>query len=234
MRYITTLAVVLVVASGCLLFIYDKNGGSMDLSSTDVKIVVSGSMAGEPRIQYNIQTIPVESMVFIRKVPPGDDAQSFYSSLKVGDVLTFDYRHPVSKENMVVTHRIISISESEGVYTYTCKGDSIADDPTNGSVQVVTSASGDVIGKVVGVSHALGQAVVFLSTGSGKVCLIVIPCIILIISEIGNIVHILKKGDEKEFGVQVGSEEPVPAEVEFTNIITGQDRSDDDLYFRRS
>lgn len=233
-RYITTLAVVLVVASGCLLFIYDRNGDSLDLSNTDVKIVVSGSMAGEPRTQYDIQTIPVESMVFIRKVPQDDDAQSFYSSLKVGDVLTFDYRHPVSKENMVVTHRIISISESRGVYTYTCKGDSIADDPTNGSIQIVTSASGDVIGKVVGVSHTLGQAVVFLSTGLGKVCLIVIPCIILIVSEIGNIIHVLRKGDEEEPEVPMGSEEPVPTEVEFTNIIMGQDRSDDDLYFRRS
>ena len=234
LRYISTVAVVLVMASGCLLFIYDRNGGSLDLSDTDVKIVVSGSMAGEPRTQYDIQTIPVESMVFIRKVPQRDDAQSFYSSLEVGDVLTFDYRHPVSKENMVVTHRIISISESGGVYTYTCKGDSIDDDPTNGSVQIVTSASGDVIGKVVGVSHILGQAVVFLSTGIGKVCLIIIPCIILIVSEVGNIVRVLKNGDDEEAEVPEEPEESVFTDVEFTNIITEQDRSDDEQYFRRS
>ena len=233
-RKVIPIAAIIVVIGSATGYAWYQNGGSLDFSETDYKIVVSGSMAGEPRDQYDISTIPVGSMVFIHKVPSGDGAEAFYSSLQVGDVLTFDYTHPVSHEDMVVTHRIISITESGGVYTYTLKGDSIADDPTNGSVQVVTSASGDVIGKVVGVSYALGQAVVFLSTGSGKVCLIVIPCIILIISEIWNIVRILKKGDEKEPKVTIGSEEPVLTEVEFTNIITGQDRSDDDLYFRRS
>lgn len=194
-KFATIAVLVLLSASACALFVYDRNGGSLDLSDTDVKIVISGSMDGEPRSQYDIPTIPVESMVFIRKIPEGDDSQQFFSSLEVGDVITFEYRHPVSKETMVVTHRIIAMTEASGMYTYTCKGDSIADDPTNGSVQVVTSASGDVIGKVVGVSHVLGQAVVFLSTGMGKVCLIVIPCLILIVSEVGNIIRILRRGD---------------------------------------
>ena len=178
------------------------NGDSLDFSNTDAKIVVSGSMDGEPR-DYPIRTIPTGSMVIIHEVP--SDSQSFYSSLKVGDVLTFDYRHPVSGESMVVTHRIIDISESSGVYTYTLKGDSIADDPTNGSVQTVTSDSGDVIGKVVGVSHWLGVLAVFLSTWTGKLCLVLIPCVILIVSEARNIVRILRGGDGDQ------SEEPADA-----------------------
>lgn len=189
---IAVLAVIVVCGLGYVIHI---NGDSLDFSHTETKIVVSGSMDGEPR-DYPIKTIPTGSMVVIHRV----DGSDFYSSLKVGDVLTFDYVHPVSKEKMVVTHRIIEISENDGVYTYTLKGDSIADDPTNGSVQIVTSDSGDVIGKVVGVSHWLGELVVFLSTWMGKFCLIVIPCVLIIIYEIGNIVRALRmKGDtEKE------------------------------------
>ena len=186
---VATIIAVLVICS--LGYVIHLNGDSIDITDTEVRIVVSGSMDGEPR-DYPIRTIPTGSMVVIHKV----DGADFYSSLKVGDVLTFDYTHPVSKENMVVTHRIIDISEKNGVYTYTLKGDSIADDPTNGSVQVVTSDSGDVIGKVVGVSHWLGESVIFLSTWTGKLCLIVIPCILIIIYEVGNIVRALRMKDE--------------------------------------
>ena len=193
-RTLVVLAVAVVSVSAFTGYLWDRNGGSLDFSDTDVMIVISGSMDGEPRTQYEISTIPLGSMVFVRNVP-SDPAgkEGFYSSLGVGDVLTFDYEHPVSHETMVVTHRIIDISGSEGAYTYTLKGDSIADDPTNGSVQVVTSQSGDVIGKVVGVSHWLGELVVFLSTWTGKACLILIPCAILIVSEVRSILRNARK-----------------------------------------
>ena len=190
---IVAIVVIVAVVIGGVGYIIHINGDSLDFSHTDAKIVVSGSMDGESR-DYPIRTIPTGSMVVIHKV----DGNDFYSSLKIGDVLTFDYTHPVSKENMVVTHRIIEISESNGVYTYTLKGDSIADDPTNGSVQIVTSDSGDVIGKVVGVSHWLGELVIFLSTWTGKLCLIVIPCVLIIVYEIGNIVRALRMKDGGE------------------------------------
>ena len=167
------------------------NGGSLDLSDTEVRIVVSGSMDGEPR-DYGISTIPTGSMVFIEKVS-GD---GFYRSLDVGDVLTFHYSHPVSREDMVVTHRIVAISEDAGRYTYTLTGDSMADDPTNSSVQTVTSDSGDIIGKVVGVSPVLGKVAVFLSSWTGKVCLILVPCAILVASETRNILRILREGKD--------------------------------------
>lgn len=204
-RSMLTISIVAVIAACSLGYVFHINGNSMDFSDTEAKIVVSGSMDGQPR-DYPIKTIPAGSMVIIHRVPA--DSQSFYSSLKVGDVLTFDYVHPVSKESMVVTHRIIDISESAGVYTYTLKGDSIADDPTNGSVQTVTSASGDVIGKVVGVSHWLGVLAVFMSTWTGKLCLVLIPCIILIVSEVRNIVRILRNGGEED-GSQDSQDEPV-------------------------
>lgn len=194
-RAVVASLVVAVAVVSSVLYIWDCNGNSLDFSDTDVMIVISGSMDGEPREQYEIETIPVESMIFIRDVPSNpDEAESFYASLRVGDVLTFDYRHPVSGEQMVVTHRIVGISEGNGIYTYTLQGDTIADDPTNGSVQVVTSSSGDVIGKVVGVSHWLGMVAVFVSQWYGKVALILIPCLILIASEIQNIIRVIRNG----------------------------------------
>ena len=192
-RSVSVAVIAAIAVSAFAGYIWHCNGGSFDFSDTDVMIVVSGSMDGEPRSEYPIESIPVECMVFVREVPssPGD-AASFYGSLRVGDVLTFHYTHPVSHEDMIVTHRIIGISESGGTYTYMLQGDSIADDPTNGSVQTVTSESGDVIGKVVGVSHWMGVLTVFLSNWYGKATLILIPCTVLIASEVRNIVRILR------------------------------------------
>ncbi|WII07629.1 hypothetical protein PED39_00080 [Methanomassiliicoccales archaeon LGM-RCC1] len=192
-RFIPTmLLIVLVIFAGY--YIYDHNDGfGFD---TELKVVVSGSMDGEPRDQYDIKSIPLGSLVWIKKVP--SDSDTFYSSLREGDVLTFNYRHPISGENMVVTHRIISIEQGNGGFTYTLKGDSIADDPTNGSVQKVTSYSGDIIGKVSGVSPWLGQLVIFMSTLEGRICLIGIPCAIIVLAEFNSIrknMASLRRGD---------------------------------------
>lgn len=181
-------AVLLLVC--CIGYVIHLNGNTVDFSDTELMVVVSGSMDGEPR-DYEISTIPVSSLIFIHKVSD----QSDYASYKIGDVLTFNYVHPVSKESMVVTHRIIDIKENSGVYTYTLKGDSIADDPTNGSVQIVTSDSGDIVGKTVGVSYWLGLLVVFLSSWVGKACLVIIPCVILIAAEASNIIRITRMKD---------------------------------------
>ncbi len=196
-RTLATVAVAVFVIAVSLGYAAHINGGTLDFSDTEAKIVVSGSMDGGPR-DHPIRTIPTGSLVVIHRVT----GQDFYSSLEVGDVLTFDYIHPVSKESMVVTHRIVSVSESSGVYTYTLKGDSIADDPTNGSVQTVTSDSGDVIGEVVGVSHWLGVLAVFMSTWTGRFCLVLVPCIILIVSEVRNIIRILRNGDGENVPVE--------------------------------
>jgi len=204
-------AIVVIVVVAAVGYVFNLNGNSLNFSDTELRIVVSGSMDGEPREQYEIETIPTGSAVFISEVPTSESARNeFYSHLQVGDVLTFNYMNPVSKENMVVTHRIIDIKESGGVYTYTLAGDSIRDDPTNSSTQVVTSDSGDVIGKVTGVSHVLGVVITFLSTWYGKVIVIIIPCILLIISESRNIYNILKGNKESEESGLTDEQEVLP------------------------
>lgn len=166
-------------------YLYSLNGNSLDFGNTDTRVVVSGSMDGEPRSEYDIETIPVGSMVFIHEVPDGPYAYDFYSSLRIGDVVTFHYKNPVTRENMVVTHRIIDISDSSGDIKFTMAGDAIRDDPTNTSKQVVYASSGDMIGKVVGVSPVLGDITVFISSATGKAVLIGIFAALLAVIWVG-------------------------------------------------
>lgn len=201
-------AVLVAVLVCCVGYAAHLNGDSLDFSHTDARIVISGSMEGEPR-DYPISTIPVKSLVVIHKV----NGDSFYSDLRVGDVLTFNYEHPVTYENMVVTHRIIAIDEQPSGYIYTLRGDFVDadDDPTGGSVQYVTSSSGDVIGKVVGTSLWLGKAVIFMSTWTGKVCLVLIPCLILIVAELATLIRNLRAPEDGSDGDpegQQGEEDP--------------------------
>ena len=217
---VVKLVIAVVLVSVLLGYVYDRNGGSFDFSDTQVRIVISGSMDGEPREQYDIETIPVKSMVFISEVPTTEPARShFYQSQEVGDVLTFDYTHPVSHEHMVVTHRIIDIQSSGAGYTFTLAGDSIRDDPTNSSTQTVTSWSGDVIGEVTGVAPWLGALTVFISTTTGKVVLVLIPCMILIASETRNIVRILRGKDDGGQTVEDGSDAVPEEDVTITDRV---------------
>ena len=173
------LAVALVIIVPVFGYLCHLNGGSANFLDTEVRVVISSSMDGEPREEYEIETIPVGSLVFIHKVPSGmEDAYGFYKSLKVGDVVTFHYTNPVSRENMVVTHRIVEIANSGGDIKFTMVGDSIVDlndEPgtySEGETQVVYASSGEMIGKVVGVSPELGSFVIYISSAQGKAVLI--------------------------------------------------------------
>lgn len=181
-------------------YVYHLNGDSLDFSGTDVRVVVTGSMDGELRTEYDIDTIPVESAVFIHKVPDGPSAYAFYTSLKIGDVVTFHYKNPVTREDMIVTHRITDISDSYGDIKYTMAGDAIIDDPTNSSVQVVYASSGDIVGKVVGVSQILGSLMVFLSSADGKAILLGAFASILFLIWFGPAIfkHVSKDRTKKE------------------------------------
>lgn len=201
---VVTVAIVGLIAG----YAFHLNGNSLDFGDTEVKVVISASMDGEPREEYPIKTVPVKSLVVIHDVPSDESGRNgFYASLNVGDILTFYYNNPVSGERMVVTHRIVDIQSTvdtfgEMHYTFTLKGDSVADDPTNTSTQTVTSDSGDIIGEVVGVSVVLGNIVIFLSSWFGKFVFIVGLCTVIIISQLHSLYHTLKseklKGDVPE------------------------------------
>ena len=185
---VVKLVIAVVLVSVLLGYVYDRNGGSFDFSDTQVRIVISGSMDGEPRTEYDIESIPVGSMVFIKEVPTEPHDKGFYSSLEVGDVVTFHYTHPVSKENMVVTHRIVKVVDTPTDRIFTMAGDSIRDDPTNASEQVITASSGDMIGEVVGVSPVLGDISTYISSAEGKSVLIGLFAAILAVIWVGPMI----------------------------------------------
>lgn len=95
-------------------------------------------------------------------------------------VITFQ-----DKTRRVVTHRIIGIEvKGEGVY-YQTKGDA------NRSGDQASVSEKDIVGSVISVIPKLGYLVSFIKSRLGMLLLIIIPGLIIIISELRNI---FKKG----------------------------------------
>lgn len=129
--------------------VYDLNGKSFDLSGSEVKIIVSGSMDSDPQ-PYDIPTIPINSIVMIKHM----SQEQISNDLKIGDVIAFNVG------GKIVTHRIIKINDNG---TFVTKGDA-----NIGSETVPFSS---VIGEVVGVNHWMGLAVHYLQNYSISIIL---------------------------------------------------------------
>ena len=98
--------------------------GAAEVFGYQMRVVTSDSMSESEFTDvsaYKIKDIPIRSMVFV-KVMPDDPAEAdeFYRSLKVGDVLTFRY---VYTTQVTITHRITDIEEIEGGFKITLAGD---------------------------------------------------------------------------------------------------------------
>ncbi len=148
---------------------------------------------------FEIKSIRVKACVFVEVVPESDaEKQEWYKSLKVGDVLTFKY---VYSKQETITHRIISIEEKQtGGYIITLEGDN-KNAETNLLKQTIDTSLEDspnyIIGKVTGQSYLLGVLVYAFKTPVGIICLIIVPCLIIIAFEIIRLVRVLGK-DKKE------------------------------------
>lgn len=148
---------------------------------------------------YEIKSIPVKSCVFIEVVPENEAKKAeWYKSLKVGDVLTFKY---VYTKQETITHRIVDIEQNgEGGYLITLEGDNKNSDSNLLKQTIDTSLTDSpnyVIGKVTGQSYLLGLLVYAFKTPVGIVCLIIIPCVIIIIFEVLRLVRVFG-GEKKE------------------------------------
>ena len=82
-KVLLSVAAVLVVALAAVgaLMVFNK---SPDLLDSDFKVIVTGSMDGEPHPEYDIETIPVNSLIAAHKLH-GDEVKD----VKVGDVIGF-------------------------------------------------------------------------------------------------------------------------------------------------
>lgn len=172
--------------------------GAIEIFGYQMRVVVSDSMEayeGVDTSSYDVGSIPVRSMVFVQSVPD-KEKNEWYASLKEGDVLTFRYVY--GAEQYTITHRITKITEkTTGGYIIELKGDNKASENSDTLEQTIdTSNTGSpnyVLGKVVGQSRFLGFVVTAVSSTVGLVCIVIVPCAIIIILEVIKIVGIFNK-----------------------------------------
>lgn len=180
--------------------------GTATIFGTQLRFVQSDSMAKCEYTDvsgYDIKSIPVKSCVFVETIPTDEqERDEWYANLRVGDVLTFKY---VYTKQETITHRIIRIDHLEirdddnvfldDYYIITLMGDNKNSDSTLLTQTINTSINGPnyIIGKVVGQSYVLGLMVYAFKSPVGIVCLIIIPCLIIMAFEIMKIVKVLGK-----------------------------------------
>ena len=192
----------------------NKNGRS--INGTQLRTVETASMAENNHIDpetyksYKIKTLPVNTLISIKEVTE-KNSDKFYSDLKVGDVVTFVYYTTINnkKGQYVFTHRLTAKDEVTDGYRLTLMGD--AEKPSGG-VQIVytnpTTAEQSfsyVIGKVTWSNHPVGEVVSFVKSRNGILLLVVLPCSILFLYEIGKIIYLVSK--DKKMKKQLAVEE---------------------------
>ncbi|MBQ8496560.1 MAG: hypothetical protein IJ489_03785 [Clostridia bacterium] len=180
--------------------------GAAEIFGYQMRVVTSDSMAEckyTDVSDFKIKSIPSRSMVFVR-VRPDDPAEAneWYRSLQVGDILTFRY---VYTTQITITHRIVSITEKEtGGFIIELAGDN--KNAEDGQLfQVIDTSipnnTNYVIGKVTGQIYWLGVVMSFLMQPISIVLLIILPCLLIISGEVLKIVKVLtadKKAKQQE------------------------------------
>lgn len=175
-----------------------NSDSSTTIFNHQLRVVLSDSMAKceETDVsQYKIKSIPVKSCIFVKVAPENEaEKEEWYSKLKVGDVLTFKY---VYTRQVTITHRIVDIkAKADGGYIITLEGDNKASDSETLKQVIDTSLEDSpnyVIGKVTGQSYLLGLIIYILSSKIGLICVIIIPCLIIILLQIFKIVKVVNK-----------------------------------------
>ncbi len=176
--------------------------GAAEIFGYQMRVVTSDSMAEceyTDVSDFKIGSIPSRSMVFVRVMPDDPaEADEWYRTLKVGDVLTFRY---VYTKQVTITHRIVSITEKEtGGFIIELAGDNKNSEDGQLSQIIDTSVPNNtnyVIGKVTGQVYWLGFIMSFLMQPISIILLIILPCLLIIVGEVIKIAKVLT-ADKKE------------------------------------
>ncbi len=181
-RIVTIVAAIVVIVAALFVF-YDLNGHSLDPTDRDYRVVVTGSMDGDPQ-PYEIPTIPVNSLIAIKHLSGGE-----FKTVKVGDVLAFNWAESGMSESRLTVHRVTEIhTDSEGNVTgFTTVGD-IYNDEYPDWRHYETPDVENVVGVVIGVSPAIGKAVHFIQTSPIYVVMI-IAVIAVIVSVVRDLLR---------------------------------------------
>lgn len=221
---VVVVAVLLLALFTIVVTVNAKKSQDKDVSSIfgyQLRFVQSGSMgkcAYTDVSKYKVKSIKVKSCVFIKTAPTSEkEINEWYKTLKVGDVLTFQYNkndgsaapEDYEGDSMVITHRVIRIEKKEtgNGYIITLKGDYKSSKDNEPAEQVIDTEVDTpakttyIIGKVTGQSYLLGLCVYVLKKPVGIVCVVIVPCLLMIVIQIFRIVNVLgedKKNKRKE------------------------------------
>ncbi|MEA3355222.1 MAG: signal peptidase I [Patescibacteria group bacterium] len=135
--------------------------------------VMSGSM--EPAIKTG-------SVIISQKINP--------SILKKDDIITYTSK---DNPNISITHRLIEINSQDNKTIYTTKGDA------NSSQDIAEIKPSQIKGKVIFSLPLLGYLSVWTKKPLGFGLLVVLPAVLIILSEILNIKKTIEKEVEKKY-----------------------------------
>jgi signal peptidase len=125
------------------------------------------------------------------------------STLKEKDIVTF--HTIINNEYALNTHRIIEIQDSDGIRSYTTKGDN------NDIADTHIIADGDIVGKYVGRIPKMGSVMNILSSSTGFLVIIVLPMLLFFIYQVYHLIMVsinLKKAIAAEAAAeQAGKDE---------------------------
>lgn len=122
--------------------------------------------------------------------------------IKVGDIITFISTSSISK-GLTITHRVVAITETENGLEYKTQGDN------NLSPDSTTVQFKNVLGKVLFKVPQLGRLQSFLSSSYGWLIIVVIPALLIILSDILKIFRLTgaKKKVNEALTTEVKKEE---------------------------
>ncbi|MFB6071259.1 MAG: signal peptidase I [Halanaeroarchaeum sp.] len=136
-------------------------------------VVLSSSMA---------PTINAGDVVIVEDVPP--------AAIEEGDIITFRPSGGGFGSAERVTHRVVEVVQREDGTYFRTKGDAVEEpDPT-------LVAASNVVGRVVFHIPYLGYVVTFAGTKMGIVSLVIVPAVLLGVSEVYDLVVAVRGGGE--------------------------------------
>ena len=134
-------AVALVLSALTVYTFYNMNGHSLDVTNREVRLIVTNSMEGEPKGEYDVPTIQKDSLVMVKIL--SDDEKA---NIKEGDVIQF------WQSGILNHHRVIEV-KADGVVTH-------GDNAKEGVNETVPFS--DVRGEVQGSDHTAGVIFAFV------------------------------------------------------------------------
>lgn len=151
-------------------------------------IVLSNSMADEPA-----PVLVAGDVIFVYDTDPG--------SIEAGDVITFH-----SGKDQVTTHRVKAVEESGTGIGFVTKGDA------NEEADPRVVPADNVVGTVGFYLPLLGRVIAFIGTSNGLLALVIVPSVLLILSELVNIGSMVRNKRRETHLVDGWQEDPDPEE----------------------